>query len=247
MAVSEWVCGNCKSINRAAAGSCYSCGGSRAAVAAPDPRLATAGPGPAAPGSLGAGAMNVGGVGTMGVGTMGVGVGGGGSAAAVAAPIMTGLGETIEVPAAAPAQPASMSDVIGGLLAGIVAAVLATAVWYGVVAATQFQVGIVAIAVGFIVGQGVVLGARRHTSVALVAISVVLTLLALVVSEYLIVAHFVGQELAAQGVSIEILQPPDFVLGVVADSLGADPLTLVFWAIALFQAFVIPWRSLTSR
>jgi hypothetical protein len=33
----------------------------------------------------------------------------------------------------------------------------------------------------------------------------------------------------------------------VFDSLGADPLTLVFWAIALFQAFVIPWRSMRDR
>ena len=167
-----------------------------------------------------------------------------GAVAAVPAAVsadVAGLGETIAVPAPAPAQPASMSDMLGGLLAGIVAAVLATAIWYGVVAATHFQVGIVAIAVGFVVGQGVVLGARRHTSIALVAISVVLTLLALVVSEYLIVAHFASQEL---GFAVELVQPPDFVVGVVSDSLGADPLTLVFWAIALFQAFVIPWRSL---
>ena len=46
-AVNEWVYGNCKSINRAAAGSCYSCGGPKSAVAAPDPRLASAPPQPA--------------------------------------------------------------------------------------------------------------------------------------------------------------------------------------------------------
>jgi hypothetical protein len=31
---------------------------------------------------------------------------------------------------------------------------------------------------------------------------------------------------------------------VISESLGADPLTLVFWVIALFQAFIIPWRSM---
>ena len=48
------------------------------------------------------------------------------------------------------------------------------------------------------------------------------------------------------GIAIEVVQPPDFVLSVVGDSLGADPLTLVFWAIALFQAVAIPWRSMTG-
>lgn len=226
--MSDWVCGNCKSINRASAGSCYSCGGSRATVAAPDPTLAppavtpSDGPGFAAMSAAGAGV--------------------GASAALATAPGMVpGLGETVALPAAPPAQPATMSDVLGGVLAGIVAALLATAIWYGVVAVTQFQVGIIAVAVGFIVGQGVVLGARRHTSIVLVAVSVVLTLVALAVSEYLIVAHFVSQEL---GFAVDLIGPPDVFFGVIGDSLGADPLTLVFWAIALFQAFIIPWRSI---
>jgi hypothetical protein len=236
--VNEWVCGNCKSINRAAAGSCYSCGGSRAAVAAADPRLAPVAQfAAAAPADDGPGfaAMSVAGASPSGAMAGSVAVDPG---------AMTGFGETIAAPAPAPAQPATMSDLLGGLLAGVVAAVLATVIWYAVVANTHFQVGIVAIAVGFIVGQGVVLGARRHTSIALVAISVVLTLLALVVSEYLIVAHFASQQL---GFEVELMQPPDFIAGVVSDSLGADPLTLVFWAIALFQAFVIPWRSMRDR
>lgn len=144
------------------------------------------------------------------------------------------------------ALPATPSDIAGGLLAGIVAAVLASAIWYGVVVVSGWQVGLVAIAVGFLVGQGVVLGARKRGSVALVAISVVLTLLALVISEYLIVAHFVGQELAP-GESLEILQAPDLVVSVVTESVTADPLTLVFWAIALFQAVAIPWQQVSRR
>ena len=228
--MSDWVCGNCKSINRASAGSCYSCGGSRATVAAPDPRLAQPAVAQSAPVGDGPGfaALSAAGAGA-------------GAAVAAAPTMVTGVGEAATLPAAAPAQPATMSDVLGGALAGVVAAIVATAVWYGVVATTHFQVGIVAIAVGFIVGTGVVLGARRHTSVVLVAVSVVLTLIALAVSEYLIVAHFVSQEL---GFAVDLVQPPDVFFGVIGDSLSADPLTLVFWAIALFQAFIIPWRSI---
>jgi hypothetical protein len=230
--VSDWVCGNCKSINRASAGSCYSCGGSRATVAAPDPTLA----GPALTQSAPVGD----GPGFAALSAAGAGAGANAGIAATPGMVPT-LGETVVLPAAPPAQPATMSDVLGGVLAGVVAAILATAIWYGVVAATHFQVGIVAIAVGFIVGTGVVFGARRHTSVVLVGVSVILTLIALAVSEYLIVAHFVSQEL---GFAVDLIQPPDVFFGVVSESLGADPLTLVFWAIALFQAFIIPWRSI---
>jgi hypothetical protein len=217
--VSEWVCGNCKSINRAAAGSCYSCGGSKAVVAAaaPAPSSAvpttgtlTGAPG-AAPGAIAGGPFGL-------------------PAASAAMPPM------------APPRAASMSDVLGGLFAGLVAAILATAIWYGVIVVTHYELGIVAIAVGFLVGQGVVLGARGRASIALVVISPLLTLLALGIGEYLIVAYFVGQEL---GVPIDVVQPPDFVMSVIVDSIASDPITLAFWAIALFQAVAIPWRAIT--
>jgi hypothetical protein len=219
-AVNEWVCGNCKSINRAAAGSCYSCGGSKAKVAAV----------PGADASTFAAAS----AGIAATDQMPVAV-----PATLAGPTAV---SAASFDPGVPPKPASTSDVLGGLLAGLLAAVLATAVWYGVVALTSYQLGIVAIAVGFLVGQGVVLGARGHASMALPVISVVLTLLALAISEYLIVAYFVGQEV---GVPIDIVQPPDFVVGVITDSLAADPLTLAFWAIALFQAVAIPWRAIT--
>ena len=94
-----------------------------------------------------------------------------------------------------------MGDIAGGVIGGAIGAVLATALWYGVVAITNWQVGIIAVAVGFIVGQGVVFGAGRHPSIALVPISVVFTLVSLVVSEYLIARHFLG--IAAAEISAE--------------------------------------------
>ncbi len=222
--VNDWVCGNCKSINRGAANACYSCGGAREIVAASAPIIPMTGQS------------------TVSSGDGGVGV------AALASPfdpaMVAGGAAVAPAAATAPGQPAGASNILGGFVGGLVAAALATAVWYGVVAVTQYQIGLVAIAVGFIVGYGVVLGANRRGSVLLVPISVIFTLLALVISEYLIVAHFVSQEFAAEGLTIDLVQPPDFVISVVMDSLQADPLTLVFWAIALFQAFVIPSRTI---
>jgi hypothetical protein len=243
--VNDWVCGNCKSINRGSANSCYSCGGAREVVAVPEPRPLGAQPLglQAAGGQTGtpslAGAPSLTGADAQpGIAPTAVpgiaGAGALGGAGMVAAP----LGAMTQQ-----RGPASGTDVLGGFLAGLVAAIVATAVWYGVVVVSHYQLGIVAIAVGFLVGQGVVLGAHGRGSVILVATSVALTLLALVLSEYLIVAAFVGEQLGP-GETIEILQPPTFVAEIVVESVKADPLTLAFWAIALFQAFTIPARRL---
>jgi hypothetical protein len=221
MDVNDWVCGNCKSVNRRSANSCYSCGGVREIVAVDEAR-------------------------PLGLQTMAAADGQPGAAA----PMLPGVGGAGALvgsdPLAVPGDPqssraANTNDLLGGLLGGLVAAVFATGLWYAVVAVSQYQLGIIAIVVGFLVGQGVVLGAGRHPSVALVGISVVLTLLALVISEYLIVAKFVGDQLAP-GQSLELMQPPTIVLDVVAASVQEQPLTLAFWAIALFQAFTIPAR-----
>lgn len=215
--MNDWVCTNCKSINRGSARACYSCGLAQGAAAAvPDPTAASAMPAAAGP---------------TGMGGMPLALGADGGTMSLA-------GEVAMPAAAAPGAAAGPMDLVGGLVGGAITAVLASAVWYGVVAISQFQVGLVAIAVGWLVAQGVVYGAQRRFSVALIPISVILTFLALAVSEYLIVAHFVSQEFGP----VELIQPPAFVVEVVTASLQADPLTLVFWAIALFQAFVIPAR-----
>jgi len=256
--MSQWVCGRCKSINRDRAVSCYSCGGARGAVqlgAAPSVPSFDAAPaapimGAGASASLDAGMAAGDAVPLAGDARSPAGFapsGGFAPSAALATPEAGALdmAGAIGATAVAEAEPAGLGNVLGGFLGGLIAAVLATAIWYGVVVATQFQVGLVAIAVGWLVGQGVAFGAGRRGSIVLIPISVALTFVALAVSEYLIVAHFVGQELALEGVEIELLQPPGFMVEVVAASLQSDPLTLVFWGIALIQAFLIPMRLVT--
>ena len=68
-----------------------------------------------------------------------------------------------------------------------------------------------------------------------------LTLVGLVASEYLIQYTFAVQVLGPD--VIDVIQPPGFVFEVVVDSLTADPLTLIFWGIAAYEAVVIPMRA----
>ena len=241
--MSDWVCGRCKSINRERAATCYSCGGIRGAiqlepsgaVATPASAMGTravpAGP-QAAPSGPDAALTT-------------------GTAAVPFATATLASGIPVdEVTAPKPAEPATMGDIAGGVIGGAIGAVLATALWYGVVAITNWQVGIVAVAVGFVVGQGVVFGAGRHPSIALVPISVAFTLVALVVSEYLIARPLPrdrgrrdrGRSSASQSPGGGGFASP---IDLLRFSLESEPITLLFWAIAGWEAFVIPMRAAT--
>jgi len=142
---------------------------------------------------------------------------------------------------AQPTVPSRTGGLIGGLALGAGAAVVATIGWYLVVALSESQIAFVAIAVGWLVGSAVVWGSRRRVTLPLVVASPLLTLIALAVSEYLIVYHLVTQEL---GIVIDLLQPIDVMIEIVVESITADPATLVFWGIALLAAAWIPFRAM---
>ena len=136
-------------------------------------------------------------------------------------------------------------DMLNALLYGLVAGAVGAAIWFAIVVVTNYEVGIVAILIGWLVGQAVVFGSGKKRGMKLQVLSVLLTLAAMVGAEYFIVRQFVVQYVAEQAGAAEAAQIPlflepdiafDFVAGVVQD----DPITLVFWAIALYAAFRVP-------
>lgn len=127
---------------------------------------------------------------------------------------------------------------LGALLAGLAAAIVACLIWYGVVAISNYQIGFLAIGVGWLIGLGVGFGAGRKRGPRLQAISVGITLVAMVFSEYLIVRHFAVEMLAEEGiVGLPIFLPLNLMVDLVVESVKSDPLTLLFWAIAVWFAF----------
>ncbi len=140
------------------------------------------------------------------------------------------------------------ANLLFAVLAGLAAAVVGVLIWYGFIVITNYHLGLLAAGLGWLVGIAVVLGAGRKRGPALQAISVVITLFALVLSQWLIVRYFAVQALAEQGFTgISLFVPLGVMLDLVITSLGEDLLTLVFWAIALWAAFATPARRRLRR
>jgi len=129
---------------------------------------------------------------------------------------------------------------VGAIGLGALAGVVSAAVWYGVVATTNYQLGIVAIAVGWLVSRAVMIGAGGKRGHSLQAIAMVCIVLTMALSEYLIVRHFVMLELAREGKTLPLLLPIGLMATAVIEGVKADPLTLLFWAIALYEGYRLP-------
>jgi hypothetical protein len=139
-------------------------------------------------------------------------------------------------------------NLILAVLAGLAAAVAGVLVWYGVVVITKYQLGFIAVGVGWLVAMAVVFGSGRMRGPALQAISIAITLVALVMSEYLIVRYALTEFLAEQGFTeVALFLPLGAMLELVVASIQENLFTLIFWAIALWAAFSTPARRHLRR
>ena len=142
------------------------------------------------------------------------------------------------------------TNFLGAVLLGLLAAVVSALIWYGIVVVTDYQLGIIAVAIGWLVAQGVIFGAGRKRGSYLQAISVIITIGAMAASEYLIVRHILMKLAVEEGYlvnDVPLLLPLEDIWFLILEGIKADPITLVFWAIALWQAFSLPAKRRLRR
>ena len=126
---------------------------------------------------------------------------------------------------------------IGALLGGIAGAV----VWWGFTVLTHFSVGLVAIAIGFLVGHGAVRFAGGKRSAGLQALAVSISLASYLVATFLVNMTFVNKALSDQGDSFRVAFPPQSIdLFARVLSLDFGLMDVVFLAIVIYQAWKIP-------
>ncbi len=136
-------------------------------------------------------------------------------------------------------------NVVRALIFGLVAGAVGAALWFAIVVITQWQLGLVAVGIGALVGTGVMLGAGRKYGRRLQLLSLAITLAAMVVAEYFIVREFVVQILTEEhgadyAENVPLFLPLSLAWDFVVEGVQADVTQLFFWALALWTAFRIP-------
>jgi hypothetical protein len=91
-----------------------------------------------------------------------------------------------------------------GAAAGLVAAIVGGVVWGLIVKMTEYEVGFVALGIGFIVGTAVVLGSGNKRGLPLQVIAVVLALIGILLGKYLAFVWSVNAEADELGIPIEL-------------------------------------------
>lgn len=126
------------------------------------------------------------------------------------------------------------------IVVGLAAAALASLAWWAVAATTERLFVYGAILVGVLVGQGVLIGARKGGPVpALLAI--VFTLVSLAVAQYFISRSLAISTLGAA--DVPLWQGFSFAYEAVRSSIDDDGFIVVFWFISAIVAMVSAGRS----
>jgi len=138
-----------------------------------------------------------------------------------------GMKENVNYPMAA------LGAVLGGA-AGVLA-------WWGFTVLTGIGFGLVAVAIGFLVGHGAARGAGGKRSMGLQVLAVVIGAVSFLVAAYLVNMTFINQALTEQGRPFRVPFPPTspvMFYNVLAVNFGI--MKLVFLAIVAYEAWIIP-------
>ena len=137
-------------------------------------------------------------------------------------------------------------SILGGILFGLVAAVAATGLWYWFDVNASSGFIFMSWVVGAAIALGVVVGGRGRTSFMLVIFSVLLTAIAIVVGEYLLVSYYLAYYSGLSAPDGLLIAPIADVTTILPDMIAEAPLRPVLWLIALVTAFMIPWRKMVG-
>ena len=126
-------------------------------------------------------------------------------------------------------------------LGAVLGGALGVGFWWGFTVVTKFALGLVAVAIGWLVGQGAVRFAGDKRSTGLQVLAVAVSLVSFAVASYLVKMTFINEELARTGDPLRVTFPPPTLAAFVAVvSLGFRAMDLVFLGITVWQAWVIP-------
>lgn len=148
------------------------------------------------------------------------------------------LKREVELAVAAQSVDVNYPMALAGAVAGGTVGVL---FWWGFTVVTKIGFGLIAVAIGFLVGLGTVRFAGGKRSVGLQAVSIVVAVASFFVASYLVNMTFINRQLEASGDNFRVAFPPesvDLLLQVLKANFGV--MDLVFLAIVVYEAWKIP-------
>ncbi len=131
-----------------------------------------------------------------------------------------------------------------GILAGIVAAIVSAALWATITAALNYQIGWMAVGVGFLVGFGV----RRFgqgVDAGFGIMGAVLALLGCLAGNLLAACIFVSQQAKVPFLDVAFSLDPVVAIDLLAR--GFAPIDLLFYGIALYEGYRFSFRRVSRQ
>jgi hypothetical protein len=126
---------------------------------------------------------------------------------------------------------------LGAVLGGAVGA----GIWWGFTVLTKIGFGLIAVAIGFLVGHGAVRFAGGKRSRGLQILSVGVSVASFIAATYLVNMTFLNRGFAERGDEFRLgVIPPSFDTFVKVISVGFGIMDVVFLAIVAWQAWSIP-------
>jgi hypothetical protein len=138
------------------------------------------------------------------------------------------------------AQVPGGSNLLVAVVGGLVGALAGAMVWAGVAIATNFEVGYIAVLVGFLAGLGVKKGAGPQRGALLQYLAASLAVMGLLAAKYLVFAYAVVKLGHERGIDLGYLDGR--VLSAFPDALGemVSAFDALFLVLALMAAYRVP-------
>jgi hypothetical protein len=134
-------------------------------------------------------------------------------------------------------------NMVMAAILGILAAIIAGVAWFLLSVLTGYQIGYVAIGVGFIIGHAVIWGAGKKRGASLQILSAAITIVTLLISQYVIVLYYIHKYLLEHRADYPgyngqwiFVSPfnPDVLKGMFS------PMGILIWAIGIYFAYSLP-------
>jgi Ca2+/H+ antiporter len=132
---------------------------------------------------------------------------------------------------------------LGAFLLGMGAAFIAGILWFAISVVTGYQIGYVAIGVGFLIGYAVLFGSGKKRGMPLQIMSAAMTLVTLFASQYFITLFYIRKYLLENKAQFPdytgqwfLVNPfsPDIIASMIS------PIGLLIWAVGIYFAYSLP-------